>query len=118
MEIAFPFHIDGQGQVATTTEPRHIEQMIEQLLFTIPGERVNRPTFGTGLQQLLFEPIQTELLAATQAMVQAALHQWLGDVIDVERIDIQTDETEVQVSVKYIIKSEQQSRLVQFTHGA
>lgn len=118
MHIAFPFCIDGQGQVATTSETIHIEQMIEQVLFTIPGERVNRPTFGSGLQKLVFEPAQTELIAATQSMVQAALHQWLGDVIEVERIDIQPDETRVRVIVQYVIKLEQHSRLVQFTHEA
>ncbi len=89
MEIAYPFRIDGRGRVADATENDHIRQMIEQVLFTIPGERVNRPDFGCGLQQLIFAPNSTELAAATEFIVKGALEQWLGDVIQVEALRVE-----------------------------
>ena len=80
MNIAYPFHIDGRGRTADADNEEHIRQMIEQLLFTSPGERVNRPDFGTGLMQLIFAPNSPELAAATEFTVQGALRQWLGEV--------------------------------------
>ncbi|MEL6763593.1 MAG: GPW/gp25 family protein, partial [Cyanobacteria bacterium J06607_6] len=83
MNIDYPFHFDNLGRTATTPEADHVRDMIEQLLFTNPGERVNRPTFGSGLQQLIFAPNSPELAATLQYTLQAALQQWLGDVIEV-----------------------------------
>ena len=78
MNATFPFAFDSRGRTGDATEEEHIRQLIEQLLFTSPGERVNRPTFGSGLLQLLFAPNSPELGAATQMLVQSALQQWLG----------------------------------------
>ena len=83
MNIDFPFHFDGRGRTAATDDDDHIRDMIEQLLFTSPGERVNRPDFGSGLLQLVFAPNSPELAAALQFTMQAALQRWLGDLIDV-----------------------------------
>ena len=85
MNIDFPFHFDDRGRTAPTDDDDHVRDMIEQLLFTSPGERVNRPDFGSGLLQLVFAPNSPELAAAVQFMVQAALQQYLGDLIDVQR---------------------------------
>ena len=49
----------------------HVRDLIEQVLFTTPGERVNRPTFGSGLLQLVFAPNSDALAAATEMTVQA-----------------------------------------------
>jgi Baseplate wedge protein gp25 len=62
--------------------------MIEQILFTDLGERVNRPTFGSGINQLVFAPNSNELAAATQLLVQGALQQWLADLIHVESVAV------------------------------
>ena len=56
MNIDFPFHFDARGRTATPPTTDHIRDMIEQLLFTAPGERVNRPDFGSGLLQMVFAP--------------------------------------------------------------
>ena len=82
MNIDFPLHLDGGGRTATTDDDDHIRDMIEQVLFTNPGERVNRPDFGSGLLQLVFAPNSTELAAALQFTIQAALQRWLGDLIE------------------------------------
>ena len=85
-----PYHFDGRGRTATTTDDDHVRDMIEQVLFTIPGERVNRPDFGSGLLQLTFAPLSDELASATQFLVQGSLQQWLGDIIAVEQVSRDT----------------------------
>ncbi len=91
MQIAYPFHIDGRGRVADAGGDDHIRQLIEQVLFTAPGERVNRPDFGSGLMQLVFAPNSDELATATQLLIQGALQQWLGDLIQVEAAEVDHD---------------------------
>ena len=97
MHLAYPFHIDGRGRSAEATSDEHSRQMIEQVLFTVPGERVNRPDFGTGLQQLVFGPSSPELAAATEFTVQGALQKWLEDVIQVEEVQVESVETDLRV---------------------
>lgn len=114
MDINYPFQIDGRGRVAETNYASHIRQLIEQVLFTGPGERVNRPDFGSGLQQLLFAPNSPELAAATQFLVQGALEQWLGDLIQIEAIEIDSIESRLEVLIQYTIRQNQQQQIAQF----
>jgi phage baseplate assembly protein W len=102
--IAFPLAIDGRGRTAEAEPDAHILQMIEQLLFTSPGERVNRPDFGSGLLQLVFAPNSDELAAALEFSMQAALQQWLGDVIDVRTLAVTADEATLQVDLRYLVR--------------
>jgi phage baseplate assembly protein W len=115
MNVAFPYHFDSRGLTADVPEERHIRELIEQLLFTAPGERVNRPTFGSGLLQFVFSANTPELAAATQAMVHGALQQWLGELIQVEAVDVAAEEATLHVRVRYVIRRSQQRRLAEFT---
>ncbi len=115
MEFAFPFQTDKNGRTATTGEDDHIRQMIEQVLFTTPGERVNRPSFGTGLNQLVFAPLSDELVTATQMLVQGALQQWLGDIISVNSVTITAQESTLEIQVAYTIRETQEARTAQFS---
>ena len=115
LNIRYPFSIDGRGRVAEADLDDHIRQLIEQVLFTGPGERVNRPTFGSEIQQLLFAPNSTELAAATQFMVQGALEQWLEDVIQVEAVEVESDDSRLTVTVQYIKRRTQERQLAEFT---
>ena len=115
VQINYPWQIDGRGRVADTSEVSHIRQMIEQVLFTIPGERVNRPEFGCGLQQLIFEPNSDELAATTQFLVQGSLERWLGDVIEVEDVTIENDAARLVVTIAYTIRRTQQSQVAEFS---
>lgn len=114
MNIAFPFQFDTRGRTAEVDEERHIRDLIEQLLFTMPGERVNRPDFGSGLMQLVFRPNSPELAAATQFQVQGALQQWLGDLIHVEAVEVTSVEATLTVTVRYIIRRTQEHRAAEF----
>jgi uncharacterized protein len=113
-DIAYPFHIDRHHHVAQSSLDESIRQTIEQLLFTMPGERVNRPTFGTGLMQLVFAPNSDELAAATQVLVQGALQQWLGDLIVVEAIQVESEDSTLRITVQYVVHRTQERQVAQF----
>src|ERR1700747_1594226 len=91
MNIAYPLNFDERGRTGDADDNAHIREMIEQVLFTSPGERVNRPNFGSGLMQLVFAPNSPELAAATQFSVQGALQEWLGDLILVEAVNAERE---------------------------
>ena len=118
MNAAFPYAFDSRGRTADAADEPHIRELIEQLLFTSPGERVNRPGFGTGLLQLVFAPNSPELAAATQFMVQGALQQWLGELIHVEAVEVTSDDARLRVQVRYVVRRTQQRRLAEFTKEA
>lgn len=101
MQLAFPFHFDARGRSAMADQSRHIRDMIELLLFTSPGERVNRPDFGSGLQQLVFAPNSPELAAALQFTLQASLNRWLGDLIELRGLEVVSDDARLTVSLSY-----------------
>lgn len=115
MHINDPYRIDGRGRSAEASEDEHIRQLIEQVLFTAPGERVNRPTFGAGLRELVFAPNSSELAAATEFMVQGNLQQWLGDLIQVAAVTIDRTESTLQVNVRYRVQRTQQEQVAQFS---
>jgi Bacteriophage baseplate protein W len=114
MNIDFPFHTDARGRTAATPYEDHVRDMIEEVLFTAPGERVNRPTFGCGLLQLVFAPNSNELAAATQYIVQGSLQQWLGDVIQVNSVTIENPDSILRVNVNYTLRRTQQTQSAQF----
>jgi hypothetical protein len=110
-----PFRVDGSGRTAiAATDDEHIRQVIEQVLFTSPGERVNRPTFGSGVNQLLFAPNSNELAAATQFMVQGALQQWLGNLIHVESVTVTHSDSTLHILVQYVVKRSQRRETAEF----
>ncbi len=104
MNIDFPWHFDSRGRTATTGDDDHIRDMIEQFLFTNPGERVNRPEFGSGLLHQVFEPNSPELAAALQSIIHAGLQRWLGDVIEVQALEVTSDDAKLRVLVQYVIR--------------
>jgi phage baseplate assembly protein W len=102
--IDFPFHFDGRGRTASTNDNDHIRDMIEQLLFTYPGERVNRPDFGSGLLGMVFEPNSPELASALQFSMQAAIQRWLGDLIELQTLEVTSEEATLRVVVQYVVR--------------
>lgn len=115
MPLAFPYRIDLRGNTAANSGDAHIRDLIAQVLFTNPSERVNRPTFGSGLRALLFSPSNDALSAAVQHTVQASLQQWLGDLIQVDTVMIETTDSAMKVTVQYLVRRSQQRQTTQFT---
>ena len=117
MYVDYPYQFDVRGRTAETDTSDHIRDLIEQVLFTSPGERVNRPDFGCGLQRLVFAPNSDELAAASQFLVQGALQQWLGDLIELNDVEVFSEDARLFINIKYTERRTQQQRTVQFARG-
>ncbi|MBN1569760.1 MAG: GPW/gp25 family protein [Acidobacteria bacterium] len=115
MNIDYPLRFDDKGRTAASGEEDHIRDMIEQILFTAPGERINRPDFGCGLAQLVFEPNSPELAATTQFLVQASLQRFLGHLIRVETVEVSSLESRLSVEIRYTILRNQEGVSATFT---
>lgn len=118
MNVDFPFDFDERGRTAATSYENHIRDLIEQVLFTAPGERVNRPDFGSGLMQLVFAPNSDELASATQFLVQGALQQYLGELIAVEKVEVENREGALNVLVQYTIRRTRSRHAAEFSRSA
>lgn len=114
MNLAFPYHFNARGRTAEVGYEEHIRNLIEQVLFTSPGERVNRPDFGSGVLRLVFAPNSDQLAATTQYLVQGALQQYLGDLIQVEAVDVANEDGTLRVTVRYIIRRTQTLQQAEF----
>ena len=104
-DLAFPFRDDRRGRTAHARYDEHVRDLVEQLLFTSPGERLMRPDFGCGLLDLVFTPNSPELASAMELSVQASLQRWLGELIDVESLDVVSEENVVRVYLRYVVRS-------------
>jgi phage baseplate assembly protein W len=109
--VDFPLGADNRGRTARSDNPTHIRHLIESVLFTSPGERVNRPTFGSGLLQMVFEPAGEVVAAAVAATVQGNLHEWVGELIEVQRVEVTSVDSTLSVTVAYVVRRTGESRL-------
>ena len=117
MNIAYPYQFDHGGRTAQAADDAHVRDLIEQVLFTSPGERVMRPDFGSGVAQLVFAPNSVELAGATQALVQSALQQWLPDFVAVLGVSVEADDATLVVKVAYRLRGTDQAVLQTFTQA-
>jgi len=117
MNVNFPYQFDGRGR---TLDPQqdYVRQLIEQVLFTSPGERVNLPDFGSGLLQLPFAPASVELAAATQFTVQGALQKWLSNYIKVQSVVASAQEATLTVTVTYSLLNTDVTSVQTFVYGS
>ena len=117
MNLAFPYGFSSTGLTAQTDLASHIRDMIELILFTSPGERVNRPSFGTGTAALVFAPNSDVLAGAQQQVIQASLQQWLSDLIQVAAVEVANIDATLQITVRYIIIPSRQQVTEVFVYG-
>ena len=118
MNIDFPFAFDARGRTAECDDAAHVRDMLEQLLFTNAGERVNRPEFGSGLMQLVFAPNSIELAAALQFTTRAAILQYLGDVLDLQVFEVTPTDAVLRIDVRYALRSTGEVRTESFQRSA
>ena len=104
MFIDYPWQFDRRGRTAETTWPDHVRDMVEQVLFTSPGERVNRPDFGSGLLQLIHETNSPELANTVQSLACSSLERWLGDLIEVNNLTVTPDDATLTVDLTYTVR--------------
>ena len=118
MNLNFPYQFDGRGRTAEAASlDDYVRQLVEQVLFTSPGERVNLPDFGSGLLQLPFAPNSVEMAAATQFTVQAALQKWLGSYVKVQSVMASAQEAVLTVTVTYTPLSTEVTQVQTFVYG-
>lgn len=110
MNIDHPFHFDALGAMATTTDADHLRDLLEQLLLTGPGERVNRPDFGCGLLRQVFEPNNAEIAAAVQFTVMASIQRWLGDLIEPRAVDVLAEDSTLAITVRFVVRRTGEAR--------
>ena len=103
-DLAFPFRIGAHGRTDTAGYDDHVRDLVEQLLFTSPGERVMRPDFGCGLLDLVFAPTGPEIVAALELSVRASVQRWLGDLIAVQTLDLTVVGGTVRVQLGYTVR--------------
>ena len=109
--LSFPLRFDDRGHTAVVPYERHVRDMIEQLLFTTPGERVNRPDLGSGVMQLVFGAASPELASALEFTLQAALQKWLGDVITVDELEVSAEDSTLRITVGYVLLATNERRV-------
>lgn len=117
MNINFPYQFDGRGRTMDPLDD-YLRQLVEAVLFTSPGERVNLPDFGSGLLQLPFAPNSVEMAAATQFSVQAALQKWLSNYVKVQSVTASADEATLTVTVAYTPLNTDVTQVQTFVSGS
>jgi phage baseplate assembly protein W len=116
MAVSLPYRVDGRGRTAEAeNDESHIRDLIETVLFSVSGERVNRPDFGCDLMQFVFAPNSVELAATLQALVQGSIQQWLGNRISVDQVLAESVDSTLSVEVRYTVLATQTSRTASFT---
>jgi phage baseplate assembly protein W len=116
--VNFPYQFDGRGRTQQAALKDYIYQLVEQVLFTSPGERVNLPDFGSGLLQLPFAPNSVEMAAATQFAVQAALQKWLSNYVKVQSVVASAQDSVLTVTVTYSPVNTDVTEVQTFVYGA
>lgn len=118
MNIYFPYQFDGRGRTREAAAQDYVQQLVEQVLFTSPGERVNLPDFGSGLLQLPFAPNSMEMAAATQFSVQAALQKWLSNYVKVQSVQATAVDSTLTVTVQYSLRNTDVTQVQTFVYGS
>jgi len=117
MNLNFPYQFDGRGRTQEAALQDYVYQLVEQVLFTSPGERVNLPDFGSGLLQLPFAPNSVEMAAATQFAVQGALQKWLSNYVKVESVVASAQDAVLTVTVTYSLLNTDVTQVQTFVYG-
>ncbi len=115
--IASPYGIDGRGRTAETTPDQHIQDLIGMVLFTAPGQRVMRPTFGSGVLGLVFAPTDDSVAATTQLLISSALQTWLGALIQLGDVTVTSEDSTLSISVSYTIRSSGTPAVATYTYS-
>lgn len=112
--LRYPFAIDrGAGRGAETQDHEaYARQLIRQVLFTAPGERVNRPDFGAGVRRLVFAPNSPAVASLAQTFIYQALSRWLPTVIRVEEVVVSASESSLLIEVRYLLIQRGEVRLL------
>ncbi|MGB9375478.1 MAG: GPW/gp25 family protein [Jiangellales bacterium] len=99
--VGFPLRVSAQRRTVLLDDDAYLRSLVEAVIFTRPGERVNRPELGSGINQLVFAPAGGELADSTRALVHGALQRALGEMLRVEDVAVDAVESTLTVTVVY-----------------
>ena len=102
-DISFPLRLDNRGRLTSCDYPQHVREMLEQLLFTQPGERVSRPEFGTPISNTIFDRPTPDVLSNLEFQISTSVQRFMGDVIALENVDVQVEDNKLYVTIRYLI---------------
>ncbi len=110
--ITHPLAVDlSRGRISEEEDyAKHIEQMMFQVLFTGPGERINRPDFGCGVKRLVFAPNSEVSAALAQVTIFQALTKWLGAAIEVTDVKALAIDERLEITITYTLKTRGERR--------
>jgi len=110
--IQNPVGVDGAlGRLAEETDyGAHVDQLIRQVLFTSPGERVNRPDFGCGVRRMIFAPNSEISASLAQVTIFESLKRWLDPIVTVNDVKANALNEVLQIQIVYTLKARQQRR--------
>ena len=114
LHIDYPFRFASNGTTGKCGYVEHVRDLVEQVLFTQPGERIYRPDFGCGLLQMVFEPNSSQFATAVEASTRAELEEWLGELIEVLSLEVNADEEKLIVELSYLILRTGQTKTERF----
>ncbi|MBL8742290.1 MAG: GPW/gp25 family protein [Myxococcales bacterium] len=99
--LQYPFRFGAQSGVAVIDDAdQHLRDKVEAVLFTAPGERVNNPSFGVGLNRSVFEPLDELAIAAVEFRIQQALRRDIGDELLVDGVNVEADPADGRMTVR------------------
>ncbi len=119
MDLRFPLELADDGRLAEADADRHLRDMMEQVLFTRPGERINRPNFGCGIQDLVFAPIDSDVVGQVSQLVATQMRKWLDDVVEIQGVDVDASGTErsvLSIVLRFRPLAQQQTQQTTFVY--
>lgn len=113
-QLAFPFRV-GAARVPTPISPElGVREALEQLLFTLPGERLNRPDFGCGIQRLVFSGAAPEAAAAAEYAIGVAVRRYLGEQVRFEAVRVTAIGETLTIDLLYTVRATGEERAESF----
>ena len=113
--ITFPYQFDARGRTAITDDDTHLRDLIEQVLRTCAGERVNLPSFGCGVPQMVFGPADDTVAATAQFLIQGSLQGWLAQNILVQNLTVTAQDSSLIINIVYLNRLTQEQRTASFS---
>jgi phage baseplate assembly protein W len=104
--LAFPLQVDRRGGIALARDETDIEQAVELILGTAPGERPMRPEFGCGVHDYVFDSIDASTIGKMEEAIRDALDHWEPRiVVDTVQFDLSgVDEGRLMIDIGYRIR--------------
>jgi phage baseplate assembly protein W len=112
--LFFPFQVGDLSAPKTANRTQAIRQQLDQLLFTVPGERVNRPDFGCGVQKLVFGPASPQAARTAEYTIKVNIQKFLGTLITADAVQVTTDDATLFIDILYTVKATNEERAETF----